>query len=65
MPQVLQLGAQRLEVVDFPVQGPPDRAGLVGDRLITGLEVDDAEAADAKGEGGIDIETLTVWAAVA
>jgi glycosyltransferase involved in cell wall biosynthesis len=39
----LQLGADRLEAVELAVDDDLDRAVLVRDRLITGLEIDDGE----------------------
>ena len=63
--QGLQPGAERLEVVDLTVKGAPDRAILIRDRLITGLKIDDAEPPDAQRDEWVNIETLTVGAAVA
>ena len=38
---------------------------LIRDRLITGLKIDDAEPPDAQRDAWVNIETLTVGAAVA
>ncbi len=43
VPARLELGAQLDVVVDLPVADADDLAGLVGDRLVAGLEVDDRE----------------------
>src|SRR5437867_13325226 len=64
VPQTLQMGAERLEVIDLAVQGAPARPGLAGDRLITRLRADDAQASAAQGEEGVNVETRTVGAAI-
>ena len=65
MPQALQIVTERPEVVDLAVESAPDRAGLVGNRLITGFKVDNAEAPDAQREEPVNVEALTVGAAMA
>src|SRR5207249_10451165 len=57
MSQALETSAERQEVVDLAVQGAPERAGLVGDRLIYCFKVDNAEASDDHLEDGVHDET--------
>ncbi len=52
------------EIIDFPVHHDPDRPVLVGHRLVTGDEVDDAQAAHPQGGLSIDMEALVVGPAV-
>ena len=60
-----ELFAQLLEVVDLAVADDGDCAVLVRDRLITGLEIDDAEAPEAQTDAGREVEALAVGAAMA
>ena len=64
MPLRDQLGAQLDVVVDLAVQRRPDGAVLVGDRLVAGLEVDDAQPARADPHARLDVEAVGVGAAV-
>src|SRR5437773_47072 len=43
----------------------PQTLQMGAERLVTGLRVDDAEASDAQREEGVNVETLTVGAAMA
>ena len=45
--------AQLAEVVDLAVEDDDDRAVLVEDRLVAGLEVDDAQALDAEADAAV------------
>jgi hypothetical protein len=60
MATTLQLRTQIGVVVDLSVERRPDGARLVGDGLITRVEVDDAEAPDAEREAAVEMETLGV-----
>ena len=63
-PRALQLRAQLAVVVDLAVQDDDDRAVLVEDRLVAGLEVDDAQALDAEARAPAMMEPARVRAAV-
>ena len=52
VPARLELGADVGEVVDLAVEDDPDRAVLVGERLIAGREIDDAQAAMPEADPG-------------
>ena len=52
------------EVVDLAVEDHPDRAVLVGDRLVAGREVDDAQAAEAEADARPRVEAVGIGAAV-
>jgi len=56
----LQPSAQGLEVVDLAIESAPNRAVLILDRLITGLEIDDAEPADAERDKPVDVVAFAV-----
>ena len=58
----LELGAQRLEVVDLTVAHHPHRAVFVGDRLVAGGEVDDRQTAHAETYSGRAPEAFVVGA---
>ena len=60
----LEVGPQLGEVVDLAVEDQPHRAVLVGDRLVAGGEVDDAEAAHPEHRAGPRVEAFIVRAAV-
>jgi hypothetical protein len=51
-------------VEELAVEGDPDGAVLVGDRLAAAGEVDDGEAAGAQGEAGLAVVVLVVGPAV-
>ncbi len=61
-----QLLAQAGVVVDLAVEGDPDRAVLVGERLVAALEVEDRQAphADAGPVAWIGVGPLVVGTAV-
>ena len=61
----LELGSQLPVVVDFAVEHEPDRAIFVVDRLLPGGQVDDAQAAHAESDAGLDVNSLVVGPAVA
>src|SRR5262249_2492949 len=60
----LQLSAQFAVVVDLAVEDDPHRARFVVNRLAASREIDDAEAAHAEADAGLDVDTLVVWTAV-
>src|SRR5262245_28871982 len=60
----LDVGAQRLVVVDLAVEDEPERAILVGDRLPAAGEVDDAQPADAQTGVTAEFETVVIGPAV-
>src|SRR3989449_2599428 len=65
VPVLLQPLPQRREVVDLAVLDDLDRAVLVGDRLLPGLEIDDAQPPSPERDLRIDVEPLVVWPSVA
>ena len=60
----LQIFAQFLVVVNFAVENDPKRLVFIGDRLVTGLNVDDAEAAHGQSDVLLDKETGVIGPAV-
>jgi len=64
MTALLQLDAQRREVVDFPVEADPHGAVLIRQRLRPGRQIDDAQAPVPESDAGADKEALTIRAAV-
>ena len=64
-PSRSQRGAQLAVVVDLAVEDHPDGAVLVGDRLVAGRDVDDAQAPHAERDAVLDVEALVVRSAVA
>ena len=66
--QVVAAGQQRLAelgvVEELAVEGDPDGAVLVGDRLPAAGEVDDGEPSGAEGEAGLAVVVLVVGPAV-
>ena len=64
VPAAAELGGQLLVVVDLAVQHDDDRAVLVEDRLVAGLEVDDSQPLDAEADAVVEEEAARVWAAV-
>jgi len=64
VPTRLELGAKLDVVVDLPVADAHDLAGLVGDGLVAGLEVDDREPSHRERHGAGREAALTVRAAV-
>ena len=62
---LLQLPAQRLEVVDLAVHGYGDPAGLVADRLGAAGQIDDRQPAKAERDlPGIDQPPVVIRASV-
>jgi hypothetical protein len=59
-----ELVADLGEVVGLSVVGDPDRAVLVGQGLVPGDQVDDAQAAVAQADPLVDVDALVVGAAV-
>ena len=55
-----QLGANRGKVVDLAVEDGPDRAVFVGQRLIAGREIDDAQPSVAEAYPWRDVEASLV-----
>src|SRR5262245_47867500 len=64
MPMPLQMSAQLREVVDLPVLDHVDGAVLVGEGLLSGLEIDDAQSSSPERDLVIDVEPLVVWPSV-
>ena len=66
--QVVAAGQERLAelgvVEELAVEGDPDGAVLVGDRLAAAGEVDDGEPSGAQGEPGLAVVVLVVGPAV-
>ncbi len=60
----LQIGAQVAVIVNLAVKNGPDGLIFVGDRLVAGVKVDDAQAAHADGAAAVDMETVVVRPAV-
>ena len=60
-----ELLAQFLVVVDLAVEDDPDAAVFVGDRLVTGAEIDDAEAAHADAAGPVGVDAFVIRPAMA
>src|SRR5262249_2995921 len=60
----LETGPQIPVVVDLAVEHDPDRAVLVGQRLMTADQVDDAEAAHPEANRAVGVDTLVVWSPV-
>src|SRR5258706_9255366 len=64
MAMLLEIPAQLAIVVDLAVEHDPDRAVLVGDRLESIVEVNDAQAAHADGHAVAHVDALIVGAAM-
>src|SRR5258707_12522794 len=64
MTPALELIAEGVEVVDLPVVDDPDGPVLVRDRLVTGLEIDDAQPADAERREVVEIRALVIRSAM-
>ena len=64
VPEGLQLRNQFLVVVDLPVEDHDHRAVLVVERLLTRGDVDDRQAPMAEAHAGLEVQALTVRAAV-
>ncbi|SRR5260370_19767935 len=60
----LQVFAQFLVVVNLAVENDPERLIFIGDRLVTGLNVDNAEAAHGQSDVLLDKETVVIGPAV-
>jgi hypothetical protein len=60
----LQLFAQFLVVVNFAVENDPKRPVFICDRLVTGLNVDDAKAAHGQSDILLDKETGVIGPAM-
>ena len=65
VPGPFERRAQRGVVVDLAVEDDPERAGLVGHRLVAALDVDDAQTPMAQMSPGVVIEAEIVRAAMA
>src|SRR5262249_31583784 len=65
VPECLQTLAKVLEVVDFAVECHPDRAVLVGEGLLAGCQVDDAEAGLSQTGRLVEVIALIVRPTVA
>ena len=59
-----ELFPQFREVVDFAVVNDPDRAVLVRDGLLTGVEIDDGEPAVTEHRLPIDVDPVIIRTAV-
>ncbi len=64
MPAALELGPQRREVVDLAVEDDQHRAVLVGERLLTSGDIDDAQAAVGEPDAFTDEEAVGVGSAM-
>jgi hypothetical protein len=51
-------------IVDFTVEDDPDVARLITERLVTGLNIDDAEAAHGQADVVFDKKAIIVGTAV-
>src|SRR6266542_661379 len=65
VPERDQLSAQCRRVVDLAVEHDPDRAVLVVNWLLAGLNIDDCQARGAEGYVRIVIRSRSVWTAMA
>ena len=59
-----QVAPQLAEVVDLAVEDDDDRAVLVVDRLVAGLEVDDAQPLDAEPHLALHVQAARIRPAV-
>ena len=61
----LELGEERAEVVDLPVEGDPDAAGGIGHRLVAGrAEVEGREGPEAEAERAVEVHPRVIGTAV-
>ena len=60
----LQLGSDLHEVVDLAVENHPHGPVFVGQRLVAGRQIDDAQTAVSEAEAGRDVESVRVRAAM-
>jgi hypothetical protein len=60
----LEILAQTLVVIDFTIEDDPNAFVFIADRLVTGLDVDDAEAAYRQSDILLDKKTAIVGPAV-
>ena len=65
MPGLFQRRPQRQMVVDFTVEGDPERTGFVAHRLVAASDIDDAQPPLAKMRPGVVIKAKIVQAAMA
>ncbi len=65
MPARHEIGAQFLVAVNLAVEDDPHRTVLIGDRLMAGGEIDDAEAAHADPAPAIHVNAFVVRTAMA
>ena len=63
-PRRTQVAPQLAEVVDLAVEDDHHRAVLVVDRLVAGLEVDDAQALDPEPDLGLDVQAARIGPSV-
>src|SRR5208282_1202501 len=56
----LERAAQRGMVIDFAVEGDPDRAILIAQRLLAGFEIDDAQPAHRQANVGVEMRSALV-----
>jgi hypothetical protein len=64
VPASLQVLAQVPVVIDFPVEYDPDVAIFVTERLVTALDIDNAEAAHGQSGVAVDKEAVVVGTAM-
>jgi len=60
----LEIRPQILVVIDFTIEDDPNAFVFIADRLVTGLDIDDAEAAHRQSNVLLDKKTVIVWPAV-
>ena len=58
-------GAQFLVIVDFPVEDDPDAAVLIGQGLMSSVQVNDREPAVAQSDLGGGVNAFIVWTSMA
>src|SRR5262249_661010 len=55
-----KVGRQLAIVIDFSVEHRPDGAILVGEGLMSGLEIDDAQPTHPDAHSGLHVRTLVI-----
>jgi hypothetical protein len=64
MPLLLEGYAQFFVVVYFAVENNPHRLVFIGDGLVTGAQIDDAQSAHGETHGSFDVIALVVRSAM-
>ena len=64
VPLGYEVAPQFLIVVNLAVEDDPNGAILIRNRLVTSVQIDDAEAAHPDGASALDPDTFIVWTAM-